>query len=654
MPAYFYNPYQFIPVKACAKENRTPFSKIDDLKQPEHCVRHDFWYKKGLSGKITCTLKTRSPLIVGGQQTASDKHGKEPGIVKPYFDKDKKLAIPGNSLRGMVTTVAETISHSSLRVLYDMQEGFYSTRMLTGEAFENIGLLLKKENGWYIFPLEKEPSLGKYDDEDDRHFFDAHQCFHHRHNNERHIDGVLYIRGWHKDMPKKLRETYLPWDGKIVEKDLLPVDEAVVAQLESMLRESREHKRKQDPDDDFPWLPKGYEAHEGRSWDKGKSLVLDGDLIYYKSSFRLRERKTVVTQLSYSAIGRRAVDGALADAFARAAGDDRSILPWGAPKRDHSLTPAEALFGVVEDKPADQARNLASRVRFSDARLLSDASTALLPEKLLKVLNSPKPPSPTLYFSNPRHPGYISKSDLNLNVHEPNGRKRYLPHPDAIDPQDEEQRRFHFEANTGRQDYKAHLHLKGQPVRTGAAFEFEVSFENLAPKELELLHCSLQPVEGFIHRLGLGKPLGLGHVEIVQADISVIDRQQRYTIADLLAEKEAFQPFDPSGLSGSASLIAQETLETLLTLSNPANIHHPVCYPYSQFAGQRVYNESKGFEWFVCNDRAAASGDSDYEGQHLRRLNTRNADGVEEVVPTLDADIDCPKKTQGGGNWGQH
>lgn len=100
----------------------------------------------------------------------------------------------------------------------------------------------------------------------------------------------------------------------------------------------------------------------------------------------------------------------------------------------------------------------------------------------------------------------------------------------------------------------------------------------------------------------------------------------------------------------SESLIEKDTLHELLAMSNPKNIHYPVCYPYSKFAKQAVHNEKEGFEWFVCNERAAASSDLDYKGQVLRQLNTENAEGELEIIPTLDADIYCPAKPQGSGN----
>ena len=39
-----------------------------------------------------------------------------------------------------------------------------------------------------------------------------------------------------------------------------------------------------------------------------------------------------------------------------------------------------------------------------------------------------------------------------------------------------------------------------------------VDFDNLSPRELGLLLYALKPAEGFRHKLGMGKPIGLGGV----------------------------------------------------------------------------------------------------------------------------------------------
>ena len=59
-------------------------------------------------------------------------------------------------------------------------------------------------------------------------------------------------------------------------------------------------------------------------------------------------------------------------------------------------------------------------------------------------------------------------------------------------------------------------------------FEFEVAFWNLTDEEYSLLLFSLTLTEGMRHKIGGGKPLGLGTVKIEVMEISELDASQRY------------------------------------------------------------------------------------------------------------------------------
>jgi len=192
------------------------------------------------------------------------------------------------------------------------------------------------------------------------------------------------------------------------------------------------------------------------------------------------------------------------------------------------LTPAELLFGVVDEgkcKESEQCRennfSLASRIRFSDG-LLNEKVTFIEEDKpiMLKILGSPKPPCPALYFGQGR---YVEKTELNPEKHRPNGRKYYLHHPNSqvkaqfwkVDPTEVEE--------------KTHqMRLQCRPI-IQAEFWFHVDFENLSDAELSLLLKSLCPSNEFCHKLGLGKSLGLGSVKIDVMGVFGINRKTRYS-----------------------------------------------------------------------------------------------------------------------------
>ncbi len=687
MSEKFYNPYQFIPVST--KETKTLGWKHANqegvtLKNADNLfVRHDFWHQHGFSGRITCELTTLSPLVVGGRQEEAKKIDRDKGIVKsepakahPYRLPDNPEVIkeklkypehlPANSLRGMIASIAEAISQSSLRVLTKESENPLSVRRSTDIPLKKMGVLLREKDQNHLIPLGKGWSYGRYEniekniiatekERQENQEIEQRDCYHFEYNNylASELGGFLYIRGYHDDMPNKQRETLLKFTGELDrDADDLPiVKKGCVEDFEAILQEQHRNQKSH-----FPVLPKGYENHPNRwiTGKKGKQLpcVLDGDLVYYEEEEEEEEEKGEVTELSYSSIWRRPVTGKLHDAFRYSCGEN--ALPWHG-NRD-ALTPAEWLFGVVEDNPNEDkrggSRNLASRVRFTDA--VTTKQKRLYPDQTLKILGSPKPPSPALYFGSAQHK-YISKDNLELSGKDqpdgaiPNGRKYYLPQPLGIGKDAKIPYKW---VNSSVTSDKKHLHIHCSPIDLETTFKFDIYFENLGEEELDLLIKSINPSLEFVHRLGLGKSLGLGHVKLQIIKLETISRKTRYSVTGLTEERYSDNQSLLEKLRNNQNnpLINNDAQKALCALSDLENIKHPVCYPYSKFSKQSAHNESKGFEWFVCNDRAAASKESDYTGQFLRRLNTKNAEGELEVIPTLDADIHCPTKPQSSDN----
>ncbi len=527
MSEQFYNPYQFVPVNACEDKNTTSYLKQKDgLKGDDNrFVRHDYWHKDGLSGRIHCTLTAVSPIVIGGQQTKDDKDSNQPGQVIPYKDQSGNPAIPANTLRGMIGSIAETLSQSAMRVLAAAEKGEYSVRKPAEDSLTKQGHI-------------------EIDDE----------------------SGHYYLRP--VDEPERR----------------LPVKKEVVEVLEGI-----------------------YQAlHERDKDNKDKSLrtVKSGDKIRYASSGK--NENEWVTELSYSSIWRKAVKGSLYKAFKKSG---KNTLPWNS-DRD-KLTPAEALFGVTEKQPDEQkrggARNLASRLHFTDAT--NREGVELDDNVLLKVLSLPEPPSPSLYFHD-KGGNYIPKNKLNLNLHTPNGRKVYLPHPRSLKTTEP-----HCDW-ISQKDKDLHMQLCAQPIQAQSQFFFHIYFENLSEAELGLLITTLQP-DGkqdpehptFIHRIGLGKPIGLGHATIAIDSIETINRKQIYSVAGI--KQKRYQTWEGEV---DTCLVDQKAWDTLKTLSNPSLIKFPVCYPYSSKATydkngrikdypQKAYNEHDGYRWFVENDR---------------------------------------------------
>lgn len=109
----FYNPYQFIPVTGRidgdSATHRCEFSEI-----AAGPARHDLWHRQGHSGRIVCGLRLETPTVVGARQEGQPRDPAK--LVRQYHWRGQP-AIPANSLKGMISSLAETLSQSTLRVL---------------------------------------------------------------------------------------------------------------------------------------------------------------------------------------------------------------------------------------------------------------------------------------------------------------------------------------------------------------------------------------------------------------------------------------------------------------------------------------------------------------------------------------------------------
>lgn len=195
----------------------------------------------------------------------------------------------------------------------------------------------------------------------------------------------------------------------------------------------------------------------------------------------------------------------------------------------------EAIFGWVEDK-SDPRIGLkdqrAGRVFFTDARFESANSDLWYKDKplTLHVLSGPKATTFQHYL--------VQDGQAGQNGHSPDN-KVMLAHYGT--PANETQIRGYklywhkgdkpdIEANATELKHPKQL-TQAKPVQTGVHFRFKVHFENLRPEELGLLWWALalpgEPGKQYRHKVGMGKPLGMGAVDI-KPSLYLTNRQARY------------------------------------------------------------------------------------------------------------------------------
>lgn len=693
----FHAPYNFIPVTGKINNTETPKTSWESLATEANInVRHDYWASGTHSGRIVCKLTLETPTVVGCKQTGPDGSTK---LVEQYH-LNGKPAIPASSLRGMVSSVAEALSQSAMRVL-DNQS--MSVRKPMDKAISSIGILHSENDCLELVPLVTGPIQSNTQtfaldsllkavitqkagrERTWRQILPAYLYttnFNHQGKlivepgvaEERAVDAVSFnadepvyyyakLRGSPTSVEQSLDVSTQRSDYKIKEPQgnlggfmLLgqTIDGNIITEnrfKELVVSEQSKYSRgvlfifgkagrdlprnkKHDyfvpyPDDSNDYaicLPEdvleSYAAIRQLVRQSDQTNKLPYELAGYPDSelkhgrmcrFGLRNnvaQHIEVGEISYSAIWRKKVDGSIHDFFKQIGVD---VLPWN-PQRNN-LTQAELLFGVVDDgKSAEKtSRNLASRVRFSDAQ--SETEVKLMPEVTLKILSSPRLPTPAMYFQPKNGVAAIRKVRLNLTDHKPRGRKVYLPHT-----AEQIQQQCWVTADSQVNSQQKLRVTPMPPTSPGSEFWFHVDFENLSDSELNLLRYSLSLGEKFRHRLGLGKPLGLGVVSVSRVGVFFVDRVKRY--ADFAIDTPRYSAF--MGVAGSAlpQRYAAENIALnnraipikptdgtkwldaysylrLLAVTNRDNLEHPVCYPYQD--GQD--GETEGFKWFMRNER---------------------------------------------------
>ena len=616
----FHNPYHFVPVARVQPNGAlsvVDFEAIQNSQKtavPSH-ITHDRYVAGSAnspvySGRIVCRLENETEMVIGARQDGDTN----PKTVMP-FEIGCQPAIPGSSLRGLISSTAEAASNSALRVLTNTP---YSRRVSVDEndKLDAIGILRKtKSNGWEILPLTL-PTLQWNAQQNKGRLLNSAQVFEHAglrvyldRYREIEIAGkknLMVVPGtflasdplsycadnaefWYMKLgpqpistisenntrflslanPKIKNNRYLvgqiPLDLTPIPKsdwDTLPANErrqykkGILRVLGIKDRETELPMRKVHelflplPPANAPWhdateavqqfhklanqrtdakkglLPfelKGSKRNADRAADASASNpyleLRSGDLVCFLA------KNNEIVEVAVSSIWRRGV-GDCYDFFKAV---DPELLPFNGTRRSISI--AEQMFGFVEQnlddpsRPVPNARALASRLRFAfgtvhdcptPAQNGAQSYYSVATPQVMKILSSPKPPSPSLYFRNNQGNDAVTKQTLDKNNCQPMGRKFYLHHPSGAQ----------WQTNTPGEHVEQKVKVK--PIHPHTGFYFHVDFDNLTERELGLLCYSLQPTPDYRHKLGMGKPLGLGTVRIDPIAMLFVSRSDRY------------------------------------------------------------------------------------------------------------------------------
>lgn len=520
----FTNPYNFVPVAKGMNGGTAP-------------SRNSF--AEGLTGRLVCTLEPVTPLFIPDAFetiVGVDTHDDPTHKFMDFCKLDGTPFIPGSSIKGMLRSFAEALTGSCMSKLDSSPVAFRENRRYKNgmnyygpipDRAKHQGMVTKGASGFQIVPgyevLFRKWNLAGGGP--------AHaagcqcsQCMCARYSVGDHVTvqysdtieafrliatainppggtgvgGVLlpYVCGlWQQDKPDGHRRGNL----RVFVPTGPPLSLADITEVVELAGSKEGAKAVADSG-----CTNGARPVQGKRQQAEKLLQkFDGCFVYYDVDDCSHPKAVTAVGKSFRFKG----------LFAR---DDRAAIgrvPRSAmPCKDlGNLCPCCRLFGTVVDGKDDVART--GRINIGPARLVSGMANYQTVK--LGVLSGPKPSCRQFYLkagANPVPDGY------NYHGMKIRGRKFYWHQTNdpSLDRYKQRPPRPQTEDLPVENDQNSTVRLltpSGTPV-----FEFAVDFENLLLWELGLLLASLQPSALFdeeaLHKLGMGKPLGLGSVKL--------------------------------------------------------------------------------------------------------------------------------------------
>ncbi len=460
MSDVFINPYTFIPV--------------NDGKKQEYGSRFE---GELLSGKISCTLRTKTQIAV-----CDDTN--EPG-TKEFFSIDGKTpVIPGSEIRGVIRSIYEALTDSCLSSVNAEDDDYFSSRMNKTKP----GLLLKQNGRYYLYKAKRYADNKKLIKETDKTGNEVN--FEQYVKKDKRGNGLLYIKciGNEASCDKK---------GYIHKVDTFSNGKNHNAVFEKIVGVATPI-----PEEAIKRLKINLERYEPK---------LDGIKDDYNNAFKYMEEKSAYlpiwyvsenenyyfapSQMSRSIYFKRPIDLLREQKLQKC-------------ESKSEICEACSVFGIVNDNGDGFA--VPSRLRFSDAVFDKNSRKDDPLDKIyrLPILAQPRISSFEFYLSNPNKS--FGADDDGTRIA---GRKYYWHN---------NKKRISSDSTVGKDNMVSRVRL----LKEGTEFKFEIFFDKITEEMLRKLVFAVNLGENDIngkqcHKLGYGKPIGLGSVKIIADKITV-------------------------------------------------------------------------------------------------------------------------------------
>jgi CRISPR-associated protein (TIGR03986 family) len=489
-----YAPYNFIPL------NKKVVTIDIDTENRPYGLTFDAYHINYYTGWIDIQIETITPIFIRSTKELSG-----------FYAPSGKPAIPGSSLRGMTRQMVEMVSFGKFGFFNDKKTLYYrglADRSNLGNEYRNrmssydrnrkiaaykvfAGIIRKKGLFYFIIRTEFDripkgkakrliANLGKKYKEFE--FYDLQ-------NLEEYKDYYLVVSG---NMKNK-KHDWLIKKAKADSKTNPDKKHNIPILDEDIRNYKNDNTRKVLKDEDEKVLPSILNLID--LLDKGKEI---NEVPCFYVMWKDKQGNDRVS-FGHTAMFRLAYEKSSGDHVPKELTDNDSCDIAG------------AIFG--------NETHFAGRVFFDDAliRKKHDDEEVFWGEKYHKILSGPKPTTFQHYLvqtedniKNRKH--YNSNSSIR-------GNKVYW-HKNGNDWEETniENRKKHP---------KQYANAKINPIKSGVRFFGRIRFENLSDIELGALLFSLELPDGCYHKIGMGKPIGLGSIKI-SPKLYLSDRKKRY------------------------------------------------------------------------------------------------------------------------------
>lgn len=654
---WFVNPYNFVPLKGVDRKNVAEW-------RGEKAAQ--------LCGSIHCKLTLKTPLalpdhshksietvIVNGKEeehpsypfmsidgpTIEDRTEPDAGSNRKFIPGSERPFIPGSELRGMIRSVYEAATKSCLSVLDDSP--------LTGRSYDvkKAGILKKEGDQWNLYSSESKPIKTFNDTRSGFSVFTKDGIRYLHTPNDGDIPNLSRVYFITRNQQPKYVSDIWPYDGTYKEMDgYLLIGEIGVEGNSSrhcshVIADSTTLVRKVEPDEiENLKSVLSFYADEKKNSVKdygGPEKEVPGEEYYHTGyvDYNLDENQTLpvyyemvngVLHLAPAIYSRELYYKTMDEV----AGMHTPCSRQGSNGNIDAVCPTCALFGTIRED-AKNGRNYGSAVRFGDA-IASSCKFVAHPDDdkpiavTLKELAGPKPSAAEFYLRKPRSKfsvrtwnfEYIRTRET-VNTTDKYGNQRVRKTIKFVQqPAQLRGRKFYYHwTSVKKEDYTTEI-KNGRNVTVDlleeGTFDFDVFFDGISQDQLnELIWCISPKVPDdtgaqFCHKLGMGKPLGLGSVKVDVENVTI----RKYNADTFEYTTESY------GLPNEfAKNIASFNKDLLFMLrfdeSREWSVGYPaqndgrkggISYPIADNGEESDENRRASYQWFMGNRQIATDG----------------------------------------------